>query len=44
MSNRLTTLNPREWRTDLLVAIEWLVLAWVTEAEEWENRIVTLPI
>ncbi len=32
-------------RTDVSSAIEWLVLIWtVTEAVEWENRIVTLPL
>jgi hypothetical protein len=32
-------------KTDVLSAIEWLVLIWtVTEAAEWENRIVTIPL
>lgn len=32
-------------RTDVLVAIEWLNLAWAaTEAAEWEGRILTLPL
>jgi predicted nuclease of predicted toxin-antitoxin system len=32
-------------RTDVLAAIEWLLLAWAaTEEAEWENRIVTLPL
>jgi hypothetical protein len=32
-------------RTEVLSVIEWMVLAWtVTEAAEWENRIVTVPL
>ncbi len=32
-------------KTDVLSAIEWLVLIWtVTEAAEWENRIATIPL